>query len=205
MSSFTYILLEYFRSYNILFLSILIVLQCIGIPTGATLIVIASGAFAYAGEFNIVIIFAEIWFFAWIGDNIAYFMWRAVGEKLLNKSSRAQNYFEPKLEKSKDYLERHGKSSVFFTRFLISALGPFINAAAGMTKYRMVTFSFFVALGELFWTGVYFGLGYWFGDSWEMVVPMVTEFGQILTYIAILMIIVYFLIKLIRKRKYRES
>ncbi len=81
MSEFSNLLIEYFRNYNIWFLGIIIVLQCIGIPTGASLVVIASGAFAYAGEFNVVVLLFEVWFFAWLGDNISYIMWKFIGGK----------------------------------------------------------------------------------------------------------------------------
>lgn len=165
----------------------------------------ASGAFTYAGEFNVVILLLEVWFFSWLGDNIAYIMWRVIGDKALNKHSKVKTYFQPKIFKAKNYLRKHGKSYVFFSRFLISAIGPFINAAAGITGYKLGTFSLFVVLGELFWTCIYLGLGYWFGDSWETIVPIVTGFGQFSTYIAILIIALYFFIKVIRNKKHKQA
>lgn len=201
MGNLTNILIIYFRNYNIWFLSILILLRCIGIPTGARLVVIASGAFAYAGEFNIVILLFKVWFFSCIGDIIAYSMWKAIGNKILNKSLRLKTCFEPQIIKAQNYLKKYGKSTVFFTRFLIATMGPFVNAAAGITQYKLVTFSLFAALGQLFWTCIYLGLGYWFADSWENIVPMVTQIGELLTYITILIIIVYFFIKIIRTNK----
>ncbi|MBZ9634294.1 DedA family protein [Clostridium sp. FP1] len=201
MSEFSNLLIECFRNYNIWFLSSIIVLQCIGIPTGASLLVMASGAFAYAGEFNVVSLLLEIWFFSWVGDNIAYIMWRFIGHKALNRHYKVKTYVKPKILKAKNYLNKHGRSSVFFSRFIISAMGPFINAAAGLSRYKFSTFSLFVALGELFWTCIYLGLGYWFGDSFETIVPIVTGFGQFITYIAILIIALYFFIKAIRNKK----
>ncbi|MCB2296441.1 DedA family protein [Clostridium tagluense] len=201
MSEFGNLLIECFRNYNIWFLSIIIVLQCIGIPTGASLLVMASGAFAYAGEFNAVSLLLEIWFFSWVGDNIAYIMWRFIGDKVLNRHSKIKFYIQPKIFKAKNYLSKHGRSSVFFSRFIISAMGPFINATAGLSRYKFWTFSLFVALGELFWTCIYLGLGYWFGDSFETIIPIVTGFGQFITYIAILIIALYFFIKAIRNKK----
>lgn len=195
------LLIAYFRNYNIWFLSILIMFGSLGIPTGAFLVVIASGAFAYAGEFNIIILLFEIWFFSCIGDNIAYIMWRFIGHKFLNKSLRISTYFEPKIIKSKNYLKKHGKVAVFFTRFLISAMGPFINGAAGITEYKLMTFNLFVILGDLLWSCMYLGLGYWFGDSWETIIPIVTQIGEFLTYITILIIAMYFFIKMIRSNK----
>lgn len=201
MSSFTDILLTYFLNYNILFLSILIIVQCIGIPSGATLLVIASGAFAYAGEFNIILLLLEIWLFSCIGDSFAYLMWKSIGNKTLNKPSKLKTYFEPKITKAQNYLDKYGKSSIFITRFLISAMGPFVNAAAGIAGYNLLTFIIFVAFGELLWTCIYLGLGFWFGDSWESVIPIVTQVGEVLTYITILVIVIYLFIKMMKTNK----
>ncbi|MBU3113534.1 DedA family protein [Clostridium lacusfryxellense] len=205
MSEFSDFLIECFRNYNIWFLGIIIVLQCIGIPTGASLVVIASGAFAYAGEFNVVVILFEVWFFAWLGDNISYIMWKIIGGKILNRHIKIRKYFDSKISKAENYLNKYGRSTVFFTRFIMGAMGPFVNAAAGITQYKLWTFSLFVALGELFWTCIYLGLGYWFGDSWESIVPIVTQFGQFLTYMTILIIVLYFFIKLVRNKKHKTN
>ncbi|WPC39415.1 DedA family protein [Clostridium sp. JS66] len=204
MSSFTNLLIIYFRDYNIWFLSILIMLGSIGIPTGACLVVLASGAFAYAGEFNIVILLLEIWFLSCVGDIISYILWKFLGHKFLNKSLRLKTYFHPKIIKAQNYLKKHGKDTVFFTRFLISVMGPFVNAAAGIVEYKLVTFSLFVALGDLLWSCMYLGLGYWFGDSWESIVPIVTQAGEFLTCITILVISIYFFVKIIRSNKQKS-
>lgn len=197
MNSFTQLLIQYFRQYNILVLSILMILQGIGIPLSVSIIVIACGAFAYTGEFNIVTIVLEVWFFAWLGDCIGYFFWRIIGYRLLEKFPRLNKYFEPKLVKAHNYLNKHGKAAVFLTRFAISPMGPFVNIAAGVVNYSIIPFSLFALFGELFWTGMYVGLGYWFGDSWENIVPIVSEFGQIITYGVVLAIVIYMFIKII--------
>ncbi|MFL0198673.1 DedA family protein [Clostridium sp. WILCCON 0269] len=129
---------------------------------------------------------------------MAYLIWMVVGNKFLSKSSRIKTYFSPKITKAGNYLKKHGKGTVFFTRFLISPMGPSVNAAAGITEYKLVTFNLFVALGELLWSCIYLGLGYWFGDSWEVIIPMVIQTGEFLTYAIILIITVYFFIKMIR-------
>ena len=198
MSNFTELLIQYFRDYNIWFLSILMILQGIGVPIGMSMLVIACGAFAYAGEFNIVLIVLEVWIFAWIGDCAGYFLWKIIGYRLLIKFPRLNSYFEPKILKARNYLNKHGKSAVFLTRFLISPMGPFVNASAGIVNYSVAAFSLFALLGEFFWTGIYIGLGYWFGDSWESIVPLVSQFGEIITYAAILSLIVYMFIKIVK-------
>lgn len=198
MSSFTELLIQYFRQYNILVLGILMILQGIGIPIGVSMVAIACGAFAYAGEFNIVAIVLEVWVFAWLGDCTGYLFWRIIGYRLLDRFPKLNKYFKPKLLKAHNYLDKHGKAAVFLTRFLISPMGPFVNVAAGIVNYNVISFSLFALFGELFWTGMYVGLGYWFGDSWESIVPLVSQFGQIITYAVILMAVVYMFIKIIK-------
>ncbi|MBW6410724.1 DedA family protein [Clostridium weizhouense] len=194
------VIIEYLRIYNVWLLGVLLLIQCIGIPTGGTLLVIASGAFAYAGEFNIFILFIEVWIFLCIGDVIAYMLWNLIGHKILNKYPKLRIYVKPKILKGHKYLEKHGKGAVFYTRFLISPMGPFINAAAGITEYKLSHFAVFAALGELFWACMYLGLGYWFGDSWENIIPIITQISRIFVYIIILIIILYFFIKILKEK-----
>jgi membrane-associated protein len=204
MNNYYNLLMENFRIYNIWFLGILIILQCIGIPTGATIVVIASGAFAYAGEFNLVILLLEVWIFSIIGDITAYYLWKIAGEKTLKRFSKVKVYFEPKLSRMEIYLEKHGKGAVFFSRFLISAIGPLINAAAGIADYELYTFTLFVVFGELLWTCIYIGIGYWFADSWDTIIPALTQFSKISIYFFLLIVIIYFLIKLFKLKEVRE-
>lgn len=197
----TSVLLEYFRVYNIFFLSVCVILQCSGIPTGGTFLVIGSGAFAYAGEFNIIKLFIEVWIFSFLGDNLSYVVWRIIENKFSFKFGRLKRRIKPKIESANTYLDKYGKATVFFSRFLIPGMGPFVNAAAGITGYNLKGFMKYAALGEIFWVAIYLGLGYWFGDSWETIIPVVTQFGQLITLIIILIVIMYLIIKIIGRGK----
>ncbi|URZ01514.1 DedA family protein [Clostridium felsineum] len=201
MNSLMQLLIQYFRQYNVLILSTILLLQGIGIPDGATLIAIASGAFAYTGQFNIAGTFLEVWLTIWIGDCLGYFFWKATGHKMLKKFPKLENYFNPKLAKAHNYLERHGKGAVFFTRFLIAPMSPFVNAAAGIVNYNIIIFSVVALFGELFWTGIYVGLGYYFGNSWESIVPVVSQFSQIAFFVGIFLLGAYMFFKLVKSKK----
>ncbi|GKX66512.1 DedA family protein [Inconstantimicrobium mannanitabidum] len=196
----TQVLMEYFKEYNIWFLGILLLVQSTGIPTGGTLLVIASGAFSYAGEFNIFILFIEVWILISFGDWGSYMIWKFIGHRVLNKFPKVKRYMEPKILKSHKYLEQHGRGAVFLTRFLISPMGPFVNAAAGIADYKMSYFILFAILGEFLWSFIYLGLGYWFGDSWESIVPIITQVSEILAGLIILGIIIHLFIKTLKKK-----
>ncbi|KHD35865.1 alkaline phosphatase [Clostridium acetobutylicum] len=201
MSSLKDLLVQYFSHYSVLVLSIILLLQGIGIPDGATFIAIVSGAFSYTGQFNIVAIFLEVWLTIWLGDCLGYFFWKSIGHKALRKFPGFEKYFNPKIFKAHNYLERHGKGAVFITRFLIVPMAPFVNAAAGIVNYSIIIFAASALMGELLWTGIYVGLGYYFGNSWESIMPIVSQFSEIVLYFGVFVIIVYMILKLIKSKK----
>lgn len=193
--------IEYFRIYNIYFLAISIILKSIGFPTGSTLVVIVAGAFAYFGDFNITVLFLEVWFFSCIGDLIGYFTWGFIGNVILTRFSILKRYFEPKISKSELYLEKHGMYLIFYSRFLLSSISPFVNAACGILKYKLFTFNLYVILGNFLWTGIFLGLGYWFSSYWKQLVTVVTIASESLTFVVALTIIIYLIIKTNKKSK----
>ena len=201
MSGVVAILISYLREYNIWFLPIMILLQGFGIPTFPSVLVMASGAFAYQGEFNVIFLFIRVWLFLIAADSITYWVWERFGEYLFNRHEKMKNYFEPKLNKAQVYLEKRGKIAVFLTRFAICALSPFINAVAGLSEYKFFKYISAAAAGDLIWTSLYIGLGYWFGDSWEEASSIVSKFGQLITLIVLLIVMIYVAKKWVFVRK----
>lgn len=201
MSDIFTLTIEFFRQYNIIFLAVLIMLQGIGVPTGVGVLVMASGAFAFAGEFNIFLLFGEVWLFTTIGDSIGYWTWRRFGRYILNTFPKVQKYLDPKLQKTGIFFNKHGKVAIILTRFPLSALGALVNATAGITKYRFVHFILTAMIGEFLWVTVYLGLGYWFGDAWETISDLITQFGLLLGLILLLIIVIYISYRMLVKKK----
>lgn len=191
--------IDCFRNYNIYFLGILIVLKFTGIPTGSSILVIAAGAFARAGEFNIISLLIEIWFFSCIGDFIGYFLWKFIGDIILSNFLKIRKYFEPRIQKSEEYLNKYGKPVIFYSRFLLSAIAPFVNAACGISRYKFSAFSIYAILGNFLWTIIYLGLGYYFSDYWVVLIPLVTSGGEFLTFITIIIVIIYWILKRVKR------
>ena len=200
MSDILAFTIEFFRQYNIIFLAVLIMLQGIGLPTGSSVLVMASGAFAFAGEFNIFLLFAEVWLFTAIADCLGYWTWRQFGGFILNTFPRMQKYLDPKLQKTGLFFRKRGRVAIILTRFPLSALGALVNAIAGITNYKFPHFILAAMIGELFWVTVYLGVGYWFGDAWETISDLVTQFGLLLVLLVLLIIVIYFSYKKIFKK-----
>lgn len=191
MSDIYTLTIELFRQYNIIFLAVLIIIQGIGVPTGAGALVMASGAYAFAGEYNVFLLFCGVWLFEVIADSVGYWTWRRFGRYILNTFPRVQKYLDPKLKKTGIYFRRRGKFAILLTRFPFSALGSLVNATAGITKYRFRHFILTAIVGEFLWVAAYLGLGYWFGNAWETISDLVTQFGLLLGLIIILVFVIY--------------
>ncbi|MHB8074144.1 DedA family protein [Desulfosporosinus fructosivorans] len=201
MSDILALTIETFRQYNIIFLAVLIMLQGIGIPTGLSVLIMASGAFASAGEFDIFLLFGQVWLLTLLGDSVGYWTWRQFGRLILRTFPRLQKSIDPKLRKTGIFFSKNGKVAIIITRFPLSALGALVNAIAGITKYRFIDFVLTVMIGELFWVAFYLGVGYWFGDAWETMSDLITQFGMLVGLIILLLMVLYFSYRMLSKKK----
>ena len=64
-------------------------------------------------------------------------------------------------------LARQGASAIFFSRWLVSPLGPYVNLIAGSTAYGWARFTTAGIAGETVWAGLYVGTGYGFAGNVE--------------------------------------
>jgi len=194
-------LITFFRMYGIPVLGGALLLQSNGIPTGANFLVIAAGAFAYAGEFNMLALFIWVWLFNIIGDSVGYHLWNSFGARLLEKLTYVKRLLSSPLIKAAHYLQKYGQSSLLFTRFPVSALGPTMNILSGLTGYSYRRFLIAIVPGEFIWTGFNLGMGYWFGDSWETVGIIMNDYLSWILSIAGLTLVVYVLYKQLRNHR----
>lgn len=200
MNDFIVWLIELFRHYNTAVLALLIILQSNGIPVGANFLVIASGAFVYLNGGNIITLGLEVWFLSVLGDTVTYFLWRKAGPGLMAKFPRVGRWLEKGSARLDGYFTRFGSATVFLTRFPFSALGPLVNITAGFSAYRYLVYLGWAILGESLWSAFNLGIGFWFGDSFEQVVPLVTQFSQIIMLFAVIAGVAYWIFSIRRSR-----
>jgi membrane-associated protein len=153
-------------------IGLIILLGALGFPVGASVVVIAAGAFSQQGIFDwysaIIIGLAG----AVLGDMLSYGMgYYAKGwtEKRFGNSPTWINA-------SRSFQKRAGLA-IFFTRWLVTAVAIPTNLIAGGSGYKFSHFLLYDATGELTWLLLYGGLGYWFGSQWELVYNFMSNFG----------------------------
>lgn len=97
------------------------------------------------------------------GDQAGYVVGRRGGSGLIDRlGSRAAL-----IARARDLLAQRCNVAVFLSRWLVSALGPYVNFAAGATGLPWSRFTLWSVLGEIPWFSLYIGLGYTFTGNLE--------------------------------------
>jgi membrane protein DedA with SNARE-associated domain len=146
-------------------------LSCLALPIPASLLMLAAGGFAAAGDLSLAGVGAAALAGAVAGDQIGYLAGRAGGTSLVARlGERAQP-----VARATDYLARRGGLAIFLTRWLASALGPYTNLAAGASGLRWAGFTLPAVAGEAVWVALYSGLGYVFAGNLQAAADLAAD------------------------------
>jgi len=195
-------LLSLLQNYGYLALWITVFVAAVGLPIPITLVLLAVGAFAALGDFNIALLFIISFSALVCGDNVGYLIGRIWGSKALNRvehSRRWNRLIPPKtIVHSRYYFRYLGGWAIFLSRFLFSALGGVINLLSGSELYPYRDFLLFDTSGEALGAIIPLLLGYIFGASWEAVGDV---FGYCSFLILCLLVVILLVVRLIRNAR----
>jgi membrane protein DedA with SNARE-associated domain len=122
---------------------------------------IASGAFVASGDLALASVSGAAFGGAVLGDQAGFWLGRKAGRLLPAPETKRGKLVAAALAQ----LARRGAVTVFFSRWMFSALGPWVNLAAGASGFAHARFSLAGVLGEAVWVLVYVGLGIAFGAN----------------------------------------
>ncbi|HEV7745655.1 MAG TPA: DedA family protein [Pyrinomonadaceae bacterium] len=141
-----------------------VILVCsVGVPFPISLMLVAAGSFVEQGEMKLWQVIAVASAAAVLGDQIAYGLSRWGGRRLVNRLSRKLGV-EEKIKQAEVFTNRWSGTGIFFSRWLVTALGPWVNVASGMAAYPWRRFVFWDVLGEVVWVVLYVSIGYAFSN-----------------------------------------
>jgi membrane-associated protein len=155
--------------------ALLLFLGALGVPVGASLLVIAAGAFSQQG----ILTWYSTAFFGLLGAVLGDAVSFGIGYYAKNWVD-AHFGKSPTWNSARDTFDSRAGMAVYLTRFLITALAIPINLIAGGSGIRFRRFMSYDAVGELTWIMLYGGLGFWFGSQWELVSNFISNFGGLL-------------------------
>jgi membrane protein DedA with SNARE-associated domain len=130
---------------------------------GETAVIIA-GAIAGQGETSIVITIALVWFSAWAGDSVSFWIGTKLGRNFILKHGPRVRITPERFAQVEDYFSRHGGKTILVGRFLglVRALAPFIAGSSGMHYRAFLPYS---VLGTGLWAATFSLLGYFLANN----------------------------------------
>jgi len=144
-------------------LFVVVLIAAIGVPLPITLLLIVTGSLISQGVMNFWWAIGLATAGSVIGDQIGYAVVRWGGSELVERFTRLLGGPE-RLEKAQSTARRWGGPGIFFSRWLVTPLGPWVNLASGLAGYPWMRFLIWDAIGELLGTLIFVGLGKVFSD-----------------------------------------
>lgn len=160
---------------------VLLFLGALGVPVGASVLVIAAGAFSQQDILSWPLAASLGLVGAVIGDAASFGIGFYAKDWVDHRFGKS-----PAWKSAEETFERRAGLAIYLTRFLITALAIPTNLIAGGSGMKLRRFLVYDTLGELTWIILYGGLGYIFGSQWELVSEFVSNFGGFLLGLFIL-------------------
>ncbi|MCC0019473.1 MAG: DedA family protein [Nitratireductor sp.] len=147
-------------------------LSCLALPVPASAIFMLAGTLAAAGDFDFLSLWLTGFAGAMAGDQIGYLASRHFSSRI-QLLARRNNAMQSGLERARKFSDKWGGLSVFFSRWLASPLGPYVNVTSGLTRYDWHKFLAWGAAGEAVWVTLYLGIGYAFSAQAQAIADMI--------------------------------
>ncbi len=149
--------------YGVPALFLILAITAVGAPFPISVILVAAGSFVAQGEMKLwqVLTFGTAG--AVFGDQLGYALGRWGGRELGDRVAQRVGGVEM-LRRAEAFTERWGGAAIFFTRWLVTPLGPWLNLTSGITAYSWPWFLFWDVVGEALWVVLYVMLGKFFSD-----------------------------------------
>jgi membrane-associated protein len=138
-------------------------IAAIGVPLPVTLLLIVTGSLAAQGAINIWWAIAVAAVGASAGDQIGYAIGHWGGKALVTRLAAMLGKADG-LKQMETKATKLGGAGIFFSRWLVTPLGPWVNFAAGIANYSWLRFSFWDFVGEALGAALYICLGLAFSD-----------------------------------------
>jgi membrane-associated protein len=149
--------------YGVPLLFAVVAIASVGVPFPVSLTLVAAGSFAKQGEMGLLPVILAGSLAAILGDQIGYGLARWRGRGLVIRISRRIGG-ESKIKKAEALTKRWGGIGIFFSRWLVTQLGPWLNVTSALAGYPWRRFILWDVLGEVLWVVLYVMLGYIFSD-----------------------------------------
>lgn len=167
-------LLALVPTYGVWLIAICVALSCLALPIPSSMLVMAAGGFAAAGDFSYwqLVGFAFIGFLC--GDQVAFFLARTGGAPLLNRV-KSKPAAAKILTRAEDLIARRGVFAVILSRTFLSPIGPYVAYLSGALHLGWAKFTTAAAFGAALWCLGYSWLGFTFANRIDEIAALISD------------------------------
>ncbi|SMO50711.1 membrane protein DedA, SNARE-associated domain [Thalassovita litoralis] len=177
-------LLALLPDYGAPFLAAITLLSCLALPVPSSLVMMAAGGFAAAGDLSYTAVISAALLGAVAGDQLGFWLGRS-GSDILKRMENRGGKQAHALARASHLTRQRGGVAVFLTRWLLSPLGPYVNFAAGAARMGWRGFSAASVAGESVWVVLYIGIGAGATQQLETLWPLISDASGILVTLAV--------------------
>lgn len=177
-----------------------IVVAAAGIPLPISLMLVAAGSFVELGEMKLWQVIAVASAAAVLGDQIGYTLGRWGGRRVVARITRRKNA-HARIAQAERFAKRWGGAGIFFSRWLVTPLGPWLNLTSGMAAYPWASFFFWDVSGEVLWVVLYVMLGKFFSGRVQALVEILGNLAWVIVGLIFAVILGWHLLRYVRPRR----
>ncbi len=164
---------------------LLMAIESACIPLPSEIIMPFSGFLVHAGRFKLLWVTLAGALGCNLGSIVAYYVGALGGRPLAEKYGRYVLISRHDLELADRWFDRHGESTVFFSR-LLPVVRTFIALPAGIARMNFWRFNLYTFLGSLPWCWVLAYAGVKLGERWPLLRGYFHKFDAILVVLILL-------------------
>lgn len=179
---------------------LLIALENLFPPLPSELILPSAGFAASRGDMNLLAVIICTTLGSVIGAIILYYVGALLGRERTRAIARKLPLVSIEdIDKTEDWFVKHETKTVFWGR-MIPVFRSLISIPAGVERMPMRIFITLTFFGSLIWNTVLIMAGYTLGENWSVVERYVGVFQKVVIA-AVVIAVVYFVVKRIRRKK----
>ena len=187
-------LLSALSTYGVVAIFVSILVSSIGLPLPTSFLLIVAGSFVETGDLSFWPVVAAALAGSVIGDHLGYAVGRVGGRPFAERTS-ARFGATALMARAESTSTKWGGVTVFFSRWLITAIGPWVNLISGITRQHMPVFSWWDVLGEALWVVIYVYIGRLFGDKISEISDALGDVSGVLAALVVLGILIALLVR----------
>ena len=127
-------LLSALTDYGVVAIFISVFISAVGVPLPTSFLLLVAGSFIEQGDLNFWPVMLAATIGAILGDHVGYGLGWYGGRAVVSRISKHLNA-EALVKKAEAASRKWGGISIFFTRWLVTAPGPYVNLSSGLTHY----------------------------------------------------------------------